>query len=122
MRTLEVESLLLRVYCVVNDKAADKTLHEAIVEAARGAGLAGASVLQAKMGFSRGGLFYSDLISVYCDRQPIIVEIVDQPDRINAFLPTLHALVRGRRLITAERAEIVYYQAQNTPTEERSDQ
>lgn len=115
MSTLEVESLLVRVYCVVNDKAGDKTLHEAIVEAARGAGLAGASVLQAKMGFSRGGLLYSDLLNeVFSDRQPVVVEVIDQPDRINAFLPTLHALVRGRRLITAERAEIIYYQAEKS--------
>lgn len=117
--SLEVESLLLRVYCVVTDKAGNTTLHEAIVEAARGAGVTGASVFQGKMGFGRGGLVYSDLLSeVFSDRQPVIVEIVDQPARINAFLPALHRLVRGRRLITLERAEIIFYQARSTPDEQ----
>jgi PII-like signaling protein len=113
MSTLAVESWLLRVYCVVSDGAGDRLLHEAIIIAARDAGLAGASVLRAKMGFGRGGFLYSDLLSeVFSDRQPVIVEIIDQPDRINAFLPALHALVRGRRLITAERAEIMLYKPQ----------
>jgi hypothetical protein len=35
------------------------------------------------------------------------------------FLPVLHSLVKGRRLITVERAEIIYYQPQSTPPDER---
>lgn len=111
--SLGVESLLLRVYCVVSDREDGKTLHEAIVEAARCAGLAGASVLQATMGFSRDGFLFSVLLDeVLSDHQPVIVEIVDQPDRISAFVPILHNLVRGRRLITVERAEVILYQPQ----------
>jgi uncharacterized protein len=118
MSALETESLLLRIYCVVNDKEGNQSLHEAIVLAARSAGLAGASVLGAKMGFSRGGFLYSDLLNeVFCDRQPIVVEIADQPDRIQAFLPILHGLVRGRRLITIERAEVILYRPQHKATQ-----
>jgi PII-like signaling protein len=114
MSTLDIESLLLRVYCVVNDKAGNQALHESIIQAARAGGLAGASVLRAKMGFGRGGFLYSDLLSeVFCDHQPVVVEIVDQPDRIQAFLPTLHNLVRGRRLITMEQAEVILYRPQD---------
>src|SRR5687768_7990849 len=118
MSTLDRESLLLRVYCVVNDQLENQALHEAIVLAARGAGLAGASVLGAKMGFSRGGFLYSELLGeVFSDHQPVVVEIVDRPDRIEAFLPALHSLVRGRRLITLERAEVILYKSQEKPAQ-----
>ena len=111
MNTIEIESHLLRVYCTVSDHAGRQALHEAIIEAAHNAGLSGATVLPAKMGYSAGGHFYSDLLNeTMADRQPVVVEIVDQPDRIHAFLPALHALVQGRRLITLERAEVVFYQ------------
>jgi hypothetical protein len=119
MIELEVESLLLRVYCIVSDKVDNQTgtqtLHEAIVESARHAGLAGASALKAKMGFGHSKMLYSNLLSeVFIENQPVIVEIIDQPDRVQSFLPTLHALVQGRRLITTERAEIIFYQPENT--------
>jgi PII-like signaling protein len=116
MSTPAAESLLVRVYCVAHDVEGHKALHEAIVEAARGAGLAGASVFSATMGFGHSGLFYSDLLNeVFSDRQPVVVEIIDQPDRIAAFLPALHAMVRGRRLITTERAEVVLYKPHAAP-------
>ena len=39
---------------------------------------------------------------------PIIIEIVDAPDRIEAFMPDLEVMV-GDGLITLERAEILLY-------------
>lgn len=113
MKTSAIESCLLRVYCVVSDKSGDKTLHEAILEAARAAGIVGASIFQAKMGFGREGQFYSDLIDVDSERQPIIVEIVDQIDRIDAFVPTVHFLVGERRLITMARAQTIVCPTEN---------
>ena len=109
MHSIAVELLLVRVYAVASDTAEGKPLHDAIVAAARAAGLSGATVIAAKMGLSRTGRITSDLLSdIESDRQPFIVELVDQPDRVAAFLPTLHALVRGRRLITLERAEVMH--------------
>jgi PII-like signaling protein len=103
----ETESQLLRIYCVASDH-----LHGAIVDAARRAGLAGASVQKAKMGFSRNGHYFSDLLSeVEIEQQPLIVEIIDNPQRIQSFVPALHELVQGRRLITLEPVEVIHYQA-----------
>jgi PII-like signaling protein len=111
---LEAESLLVRIYCVVGDLAGQKPLHEAIVETARAAGVAGASVLPAKMGFGKHA-FYSDRLSeTMADRQPVVVEIVDQPNRLTDFLAALHELVEGRRLITVERAEVILYLPEST--------
>lgn len=112
-------TLLLRVYCVIGDRAGDLPLHEAIVQASRREGVGGASVFTAKMGFGREG-FYSDLLNeAFSERQPIVVDIVDSAERIAHFAPLLQALVRGRRLITIEETEIVCYQAENTPSPEQ---
>ena len=113
MTSIDVESLLLRVYSLAGDAVAGTSLHEAIVKSARAAGLSGATVLTAKMGFGSHGHIFSDVLSdCEIDRQPVVVEIVDQPDRITSFLPALHDLVRGRRLMTLERAEVIHYAPQ----------
>lgn len=110
----EIESQLLRIYCVTSDRSGQVRLLDAIVDAARHAGLSGASVQKAKMGFSRNGHFFSDLLSeVQIEQQPIVVEIIDSPQRIESFVPTLHELVRGRRLITLEPVEVLHYQAES---------
>lgn len=112
----EVESRLLRVYCLRGDEEDGRPLPEAIVEAARRAGIAGATVVSGRLGFGRRGLISSTLLSaVEIDRQPVVVEIVDEPDHIAVFVPVLHALVRGRRLITLERVEIIRYAAGKGP-------
>ena len=107
---IEREAALLRVYCVAGDHVEGQPLHEAITRAARMAGLSGATVLGAKMGFSRGGAFYSDVLDeTLGDHRPLVVEIVDALPCLTAFLPRLHELVQGRRLVTLERAEVVFY-------------
>ncbi len=108
----ESESQLLRIYCVASDYSENARLHEVIVDSARRAGLAGASVQKAKMGFSAGH-FYSDLLTeIEIEQQPLIVEIIDNPQRIESFIPALHKLVQGRRLITLEPVEMLHYQAE----------
>ena len=111
-----VAANLLRIYCVSGDRApGGKALHEAIVEAARAAHLGGASVLVAKAGYSHGGFFYDEILSeAFQDRQPVVVEIVDRPERLTDFLPALKSLVRGRRLITLEKATVIYYRPVET--------
>jgi PII-like signaling protein len=110
----ETESQLLRVYCVAGDYDGHVRLHEAIVDAARRAGLAGASARKTKMGFSLSGHYFSALLSeIEIEQQPVVVEIVDSPQRIVNFLPALHELVRGRRLITSETVEVLHYQAES---------
>ena len=112
MTTLVTESVLLRVYCNAGDVREGVPLHEALVAAARAAGLAGASVLAGTMGYGRAGQIYSDLLAEYeADRQPLVVEFIDQPERIEAFLPSLWATLGESRLVTLERAEVVLYKS-----------
>lgn len=110
MSRLQGKSLLVRVYCLAGDTEPQGSLAEAIVTAAHQNGLAGATLLTGIMGYGRRGVIYSDVLSEYeVDREPVVVELVDTAERVTAFLPALQAIVRDRRLITVEHAEVVAY-------------
>jgi PII-like signaling protein len=101
------EAALLRVYMGESDREDGHPLHEAVVLAARGAGLAGATVLRGALGFGRSSRLHSAKILRLSDDLPLVVEIVDRPDRIEGFLDRLTALVGERGLITLETVRVV---------------
>ena len=80
-------------------------LYEAIVRAARDAGLAGATVLRGMMGYGRAGRIETAKILDLSDDLPVVVEIVDAEARIEAFLPRLQAM--GPCLTTLEKVRVL---------------
>lgn len=108
-RDLPAECLLLRIFLGEADQYKHRPLYKAIVFRARELDLAGATVLRGPMGFGRSHhLHNANILRLSLDL-PMIVEIVDTPERIEAFLPELRTMMR-RGLITIERAQIVRYQ------------
>jgi uncharacterized protein len=108
-RDLPAECLLLRIFLGEADEYKHRPLYKAIVFRARELNLAGATVLRGPMGFGRSHhLHNANILRLSLDL-PMIVEIVDTPERIEAFLPELRTMMR-RGLITIERAQIVRYQ------------
>ncbi len=105
---LPEEALLLRVFIGEDDEADDRPLYEAIVLAARAQGLAGATVLRGPMGFGRSSRLHTAKILRLSEDLPMIVEIVDAAERIEAFLPTLERLV-GSGLVTLEKVRVLRY-------------
>lgn len=106
------DALLLRVYALASDRVQGEALTSAIVLAAREAKLAGATVLPAIMGFGRHGFETALSVALYQpEAQPMIVEVVDDAERILAFLPTLQALNHQGRLTTLERLEVRAYRS-----------
>ena len=106
--TLPRESLLLRIFIGESDRHGGRPLYEAIVLKARGAGLAGATVLRSPMGFGAASRIHTSKILRLSEDLPMIVEIVDCAERIDAFLPELDAMV-GSGLITVEDIHIRAY-------------
>jgi uncharacterized protein len=93
--------MLLRVFIGEADREGIHGLDGVIVEAARAAGLAGATVLHGPLGFGASRRTNSDFIVEAPGNLPVVVEIVDTEPRVNAFLPTLDRLV-GSGLVTLE--------------------
>ena len=101
------EAELLRVYLGERDKAdTNKPLWQTIVLAARDAGLSGATVLRGPLGYGRSSQLHTARILDLSADLPVVIEIVDTPDRIAAFLPRLTTLAPGE-LVTVEAVRVV---------------
>jgi PII-like signaling protein len=111
---LEGEGQLLRIFIGEGDRWHGKPLYESIVAQAREAGLAGATVLRGLMGFGAKSRIHTAKVLRLSEDLPIVIEIVDLSDRIQAFLPVLDEMV-GDGMVTLERVQVIAYRAGKEP-------
>lgn len=104
--SLPTEGKLLRIFVGEADRWQDRPLYEAIVLEARKRGLAGATVIKGFMGFGAHSRIHTAKLLDLSHDLPVIIEIVDAPDKVEAFMPDLERMV-GDGLITLERAEVL---------------
>ncbi len=98
----------VRIYIGESDQCHGKPLYSAIVQEARKRGLAGATVARGIIGFGAHSIVHeTHLFSLSQDR-PIVVEIVDSTEKIEAFLPLLDAMITDGMITTSE-VEVVSY-------------
>jgi PII-like signaling protein len=107
---IEGQGLLVRIYIGESDQWQGRPLYQAIVERLRERGLAGATALRGIEGFGAKAHLHTTRILRLSEDLPILIELVDQEDRVRAVLPELDAMV-GDGLITLERVEVVAYRA-----------
>jgi PII-like signaling protein len=112
VRTMNVpeQGVLLRIFIGESDKepGRDRPLYEAIVRRAREAHLAGATVLRGPMGFGRHSRVHTAKLLELSTDLPIVIEIVDSEEKVDAFLPTVDELVT-EGLVTLEAVRVVRY-------------
>jgi uncharacterized protein len=106
---LPQDCLLLRIFLGEGDEYNHRPLYKAIVLRVRELRMAGATVLRGRMGFGRSHQLHNASILRLSFDLPMILEIVDTPEKIEAFLPELRKMMRTG-LITTERAQIIRYQ------------
>lgn len=109
---LPYESQLLRVFIGEEDHYRGRSLHEAIVLKAREMGMAGATVVHGIMGFGAHSRMHTTRLLRLSEGLPVIVEIVDTPERIEAFLPILDEMV-DEGLVTLEQVKVIVYRHGN---------
>jgi PII-like signaling protein len=105
---IEGEAHLLRIFIGESDTWQGKPLYEAIVLKAREEGLAGATVLRGLEGFGANSRIHTTRILRLSEDLPIVVELVDQEDRIRRILPVLDQMVT-EGLITLEKVQVITY-------------
>jgi hypothetical protein len=105
---LPSEAELLRIFIGDSDKYHGRPLYEAIVEEARKKGLAGATVLRGTIGFGANSRIHTAKILRLSEDLPMVVEIVDTPEKIAEFLPVLDGLM-DEGLVTLERVRVIVY-------------
>jgi CBS domain-containing protein len=100
IRPIDVK--ILRIFVGEAVRLKGRPLHEAIVEEARQRGMAGASVCRGFMGFGASNLLHTAKILRLAEDLPVIVEIVDTPQRIDSFLPVADAMVEEGSIVVQE--------------------
>lgn len=106
--SLPSEATLLRIFIGDADRHGHRSLYEAIVLKAREMHLAGATVLKSPMGFGRHSRLHTAKILQLSTDLPIVIEIVDESARIQAFLPVLDEMMDGG-LVTLEKVQVIHY-------------
>ena len=107
------DCVLLRIFIGESDRFQHHPLHEAIALKARELHLAGATVLRGGMGFGKSSRLHTSKILRLSVDLPLVIEIVDSEEKINAFLPVLDTMMSGG-LVTLEKARVIYYHSGTT--------
>lgn len=104
------EGYLLRVFVGESDKSGHRPLYEEIVLKAREAGLAGATVLRGVMGFGKNSILHTAKILRLSEDLPMVIEIVDSLEKVEAFVPTLDEMIKDG-LVTIEKIRVIHYKS-----------
>lgn len=100
------EAILLRIFLGEGDGWEGKPLYQAIVDFLLKANIAGATVLRGIEGFGASKDVHTARILRASEDLPLVVEVVDTEDRIEAVIPELRRMASGA-LITIERVRVL---------------
>jgi PII-like signaling protein len=101
---------LLRIFLGEADKHAGRPLYEWLVRLARERGLAGATVVRGLMGFGGSSRLHTFKIERLSLDLPIVVEIVDTREKLEAFLAEIDPVIQ-EGLATLEKTEVRFYRS-----------
>jgi uncharacterized protein len=102
------DAILLRIFFGEDNRFANRPLHEAIVLKAREMQLGGATVLRGHIGFGHSSHIHTSKILRLSQDLPVVVEIVDSKENIDAFLPVLDGMMSSG-LVTIEKVQVLQY-------------
>lgn len=102
----------LRIYIGESDSWKGKPLYHAILLKAKEMGLAGATVCRGVEGFGANSRVHTARILALSSDLPVVIDIVDNVDYINNFLPYLDEMVQ-EGLITLEDVQVIKYVRNN---------
>ena len=105
MKTTE-RATLLRIYLGESDKHGGRPVYELIVQRALELHLAGATVLRGPMGYGAHNKLHTTKVLRLSESLPLVVEIVDRREKIEALLDALVDVV-GDALVTLENVEVL---------------
>lgn len=107
---IEGEAKLLTIYIGEDDHYHHKPLYQAIVEMLREKGLAGATVLRGIEGFGKSSRIHTAAILRLSEDLPIVIEVIDKTERIDAVLPLIEEMVT-EGLVTVQDVHVMIYRS-----------
>jgi uncharacterized protein len=106
----EGERTLMRIHIGESDKWHGKPLTEAIVQLLRKENFSGATVLRGVAAFGGSSVYHTDKILRLSQDLPMVIEVIESQERIDAILPRLDEMIAGG-LITLEKVRVLLYRA-----------
>ena len=110
MRTIEGEQILMRFFIGESDHWERRPLYATLLELFRTRRLAGATVLRGVAGFGPRSIVHTAGILKLSADLPIVIEVVDSLERLEAVLPEVDRMMSGG-LITMEKVRVLRYEA-----------
>lgn len=107
------QAILLRVFIGESDRLDHKPVYEIIVIKAKQHGIAGATVLRGMLGYGASSVIHSARLIDISENLPVIVEIVEEEEKINSFIPVINDIFEQSKkggLVTMEKVNVIYYQ------------
>jgi uncharacterized protein len=115
MTTIPHDGYLLRIFVGESDKQQGKLLYEWLVVEARKRGMAGATVLRGMMGFgAHSVVIHTFKIERLSEDLPVVIEIVDSQEKIEAFLDFAESQIKRGMLATVEKVQVRVYRGGET--------
>jgi PII-like signaling protein len=106
--SIEGEGKLLRIFIGENDRWGRRPLYEELVRLARERQMAGATVIRGIEGFGRSSHLHTARILRLSEDLPLVIEIVDSADKVEAFLEEVEEMITGG-MVTVERVQVHAY-------------
>ena|ERR1035437_4737270 len=110
---IQTEAKIMRIFISSTDKFKHAPLYQIIVYLAKRNGLAGATMFRGTMGYGPSSQhIYQPTFWEIVDKTPMVIEIVDDAAKIEAFFNILKPyleIIRTGCLITCEKADVLFY-------------
>ncbi|HEY7467142.1 MAG TPA: DUF190 domain-containing protein [Dehalococcoidia bacterium] len=98
----------LRIFIGESDRWHHRSLADALLEMLREEGLAGATVLRGVAGFGAHSRIHTAHVLRLSEDLPIVIEVIDRPDRIEKVMPRLDEMVQEGLVVVSD-VDIVLY-------------
>ena len=103
---------LLKIYIDTTDKYEDEPLWEALLKKVKEEELAGATVHKAVAGIGAFSEVHSFKVWTLAQELPLVIEIIDDEEKIYAFLDAIDTMVQNA-LVTLTDTEVIRYKHEN---------
>jgi uncharacterized protein len=103
---LSERAVRLKIYVGESDRFDGKPAYQAVVQLMRSRGFWGATVTRGIYGYGKRSRLHSASTLRLSEDLPLVIEVVEAEDKVNAIVPELSAMVRGG-LITVEDVRVL---------------
>lgn len=104
----------IMVFLSEDDRVGHRGLHEALLNRAREDGMAGATIWRGIEGFGASGRVRTSRFPDADIGLPVTVELIDLPEKIEAFLPVVSEMAPGS-LVTKEQVHLTRFASAHAP-------